>query len=594
MNAYADIVFEASWEVTNKCGGIYTVITSKINLMQAHYDHYTLIGPLFDALPRDFMQMSPPEPVQRAFSRLAQKGIRCAYGRWDVAGKPNVILVDARSLRSQLNTIKTQLWLDYKVESLSASEDFNEPLLWSWGVGMLLEELAKEFPKKKIIAHLHEWLSGFALLYIKKNNVPVATVFTTHATMLGRAIASRGKEYFKNLPNLNPEVEARKVGVLEKFTTEKACALTADVFTTVSKTTATEAEIIFGRKPDLTPNGLALDMFPTFEEASYNHRMNKAKLQEFVMGHFFPYQSFDLSNTLFYYTSGRYEFENKGLDITIDALGRLNQQFKEEGSKKTIVMFFFIAMGGVLPKRELLENKSHLEGLTSDVEDKEDYFLQRIILQVMMGDKIPVEIVSQGFLEELRRKFRYIRRQGNPPLVTHGVDEEHDAIVTNCKRVGLQNREEDRIKIVFLPTYLYGQDGLLNMEYYEAVSGCHLGIFPSYYEPWGYTPLESIALGVPAITSNTAGFGQHMENKPLGKRKGLYIIDRTVSREKEVDQLYGVLSLFAAHDLSARVACKMNAQALSTYADWRQLIRYYICAHNKALGKPESPEKCEF
>jgi len=594
MNAYADIVFEASWEITNKCGGIYTVITSKINLMRAHYDHYTLVGPLFDDIPGDFVQTNPPEPIARAFSHLAHTGVRCVYGTWDVEGRPNTILVDARSLAGNVNKIKAELWESFGVESLSAGYDFNEPMVWSWGVGMLLEQIAKEFDHRKIVAHFHEWLSGFGVLYLKKHDVSIATVFTTHATMLGRSIASRGKEYFKRLPELNHAKEAKKIGVMEKFSTEKACALAADVFTTVSQTTAKEAEIIFGRKPDLTPNGLALDLFPTFEEASYNHRINKVKLQEFVISHFFPYQTFSLSNTLFYYASGRYEFENKGLDITIDALGKLNHQLKEEGSDRTIVMFFFMAMHVGSPKQELLENKSHVEGLSSDIEDKEDYFLQRIILQVMMGDKKTIEIVPDHFISELRRKFLYVRRSGNPPLVTHNIDESNDPIVKHCMDAGLYNNPDDRVKIVFLPAYLHGQDGLLNMEYYQVVSGCHLGIFPSYYEPWGYTPLESIALGVPAVTSNTAGFGQHMEDKPLGKRKGLYIIDRTVSREKEVDQLYGVLSTFAAQDLPARVGCKLNAHALSTFADWRQLIRYYICAHNKALGKPGSGEECEF
>ncbi|MCF7799242.1 glycogen/starch synthase [Candidatus Woesearchaeota archaeon] len=594
MNSFADIVFEVSWEITNKCGGIYTVITSKINLMRAHYDHYTLVGPLFDELPADFTQTTPPEPIARAFSALAHQGVRCVYGTWDVEGRPNTILVDARSLQRDANEIKTRLWLDFGVESYAAGHDFTEPLVWSWGVGMLLEQFQKEFPSKKIVSHFHEWLSGFGVLYLKKNNVPIAKVFTTHATMLGRSMASRGKDYFNQIGDINPLLEAKKLGVVEKFSTERACALAADVFTTVSKTTAREAEILFGRKPDITPNGLALDLFPTFEEASYNHRVNKIKLQEFVMSHFFPYQIFDLSETLFYYSSGRYEFENKGLDITIDALGRLNHQLREEGSTKTIVMFFLVAMGGSSPKQELLENKSHLEGLSSDIEDKEDYFLQRIILQVMLGDKQKIDVVPEHFITELRRKFRYVKRSGNPFLVTHNINEPADPIVKRCMEAQLYNNSDDRVKVVFVPAYLSGQDGLLNMEYYQVVSGCHLGIFPSFYEPWGYTPLESLALGVPAVTSNTAGFGQHMEDKPLGKRKGLYIINRTVSREKEVDQLYSVLSMFAAHDLPARVACKLNGHALATFADWRQLIRYYICAHNKALGKPGSNEECEF
>lgn len=594
MNAHADMVFEVSFEVTNKCGGIHTVVTTKVPLMQAHYDNYCLIGPLFDDAPADLIPLRPPESYAKIFSQLSQLGIRCAYGTWDILGKPNVVLIDARALSNRLNEFKSQFWEQFGIDSINARWDFDEPLLWSVGVGMFLEQIGQQFPSKKIIGHFHEWLSGFAILYLKAQNANISTVFTTHATMLGRSTASRGKEYFKQLGHIDPLEEARTVGVEEKYTTEKACALAADVFTTVSPTTALEAESIFGRKPDILPNGLPIDSFPTFEEASYSHRQHKQKLFEFVMSHYFPYQLFNLKNTLFFYASGRYEFENKGLDITIEALARLNNHLKDIGSKRTVVMLFLVAMNAGTAKRELLENKSHLEGLFEDVEAKESLFLQNIVLKVMMGDRVNVDILPDSFLQELRRKFRYLRRHGNPLICTHNIDESKDPIVQNCQRVGLTNKDEDKVKVVFVPTYLHGRDGLLNMEYYEVVSACHLGIFPSYYEPWGYTPLESIAYGVPAITSNTAGFGQYIEKKVVGKRKGMYIIDRTVDREQEISQLFEDMLTYANYDLSSRVACKMNAHALATYADWRQLIRYYICAHNKALGVECDDKECRF
>jgi len=335
----ADIVFEASWEVTNKCGGIYTVITSKVPLMQANYDTYLLLGPLFDEVPTDFLLKTPPAPFAAIFSELASQGIRCEYGRWDIPGRPTTILIDARQILNYSNEIKGDLWRKYGVDSLYSANDFNEPLAWAWGVGKFLELAEDQFSNKKLVGHFHEWLAGFALLYLKTVQSTIATVFTTHATMLGRTISSRGTNVLRLLDGINPEDEAKRLGVMDKFSTERACAHNADVFTTVSETTAQEAEKIFGIKPDVLPNGLAIDTFPPFDDATIRHRKYKGKLSRFVMSHFFPYQSFDLSHTLFLFASGRYEFVNKGLDVSIEALAKLNEELKAEASKKTVVIF---------------------------------------------------------------------------------------------------------------------------------------------------------------------------------------------------------------------------------------------------------------
>lgn len=580
----ADMVFESSWEVCNKCGGIYTVITSKVPLMQAHYDTYILIGPLFDHLPQDFSRREVPAPFARAFSYLASQGIRCEYGEWDTEGRPTTILIDARKLFSYLNDIKADLWRRYGIDSLHAAYDFDEPLAWSWGVGMFLEQIGKQFADKKIIGHFHEWLSGFSSLYLKEVQSSIATVFTTHATMLGRTISSRGIHLLSVLDSMDAEEQARRYGVIDKFSTERACALNSDVFSTVSATTAMEAEKLFGRQPDILPNGLFIDKFPTFDEATISHRKNKEKLNRFTMSHFFPYQSFDLSTTRYFYTSGRYEYINKGLDLTIDALAKLNEELKARGSKTTVVMFFFMAMHSDGPKRELLENKSYVQGLSSRVRERSEYFLQRVVLNVMLAGRLEIEILPPDYLEDLRREFHFVRRQGNPPLCTHQLlGEEDNDVLKHLRRAGLLNRAEDKVKVVFVPAYLTGADGLFNMEYYEVVSGCHFGIFPSNYEPWGYTPLESIAFGVPAITSSISGFGQHMKDKIVGDPKGLFVIDADMSRENMVDELYGLFNLFVSYDRQARVHCKMKAHALSTFADWRQLVHHYIQAHNKAL-----------
>ncbi len=585
MNTLADMIFEASFEVCNKVGGIYTVVSSKVSLMKAHYDNYFLIGPLFDEVPSECIQTRPPEPIAKIFSELSREGIKCVYGTWDILGKPNVILIDARSLSQYANDIKKHLWETYQIDSYGAGYDFDEPLIWSWGVGKFLEHAHKQFSTSKAVAHLHEWLSGFALLYLKDIGCPLPTVFTTHATMLGRSISSRGRKLFAELETINPEEEAKAIGISAKFTSERAFAHHSTVFSTVSDMTALEAEKLLGKKPEVLQNGLPIDLFPTFEESAYQHVVNKKKLQQFLIGHFFPYQLFDLNKTLFFYFGGRYEYENKGLDVIIESLGRLNDHLKEEGFDKTIVMFFFMAMNAGSPKPELLENKEQVHTLTHEIQERSDHIVQQLLLDVITDDQYKVQPLPQKFVEEIRRDFSFKRPEGNPPLCTHQIDEENDPVVKHCKAVGLTNKAEDKIKIVMMPHYLDGKDGLLNMDYYDVVSASHLGLFPSYYEPWGYTPLESLSYGVPAITTNTAGFGLFLKDKIVGNKKGLQLLDRHKEYEDVVAQLYAMIDEFIRYNAHQRVSCKMNAHSLATYADWRQLIKNYVEVHNKAIQK---------
>lgn len=588
------MLFEVSWEVTNKVGGIYTVITSKVPLMQTHYDNYVLVGPLFDVLPLDFMEQTPPAPYAEIFHQLKEKGIRAVYGEWDIQGKPTTILIDSSGIKGELNFIKKSLWDSFGVDSLYASHDFNEPLLWSWGVGEFLSLVEKQFSHQKIIGHFHEWMSGFGLLNLKNKNSSIATVFTTHATILGRTIASslsQDKNLVEYLSEKNVYEEARSYGVLDKYTMEKACALNSDIFTTVSKVTAQESKISFGQEPLVLPNGLALDSYPTFEGTSFNHISNKAILQQYVMSHFFPYQTFDLEQTLFYYTSGRYEFINKGMDLTIEALAKLDAQLQREGSKKTVIMFFFLAttMGG--PKRELLQNVNNVDELFHTVKKESNNFFLHVVENLLMNNDAKLTFCADDKLTLLKRRAKSIRRNNNPFFSTHEMNEEHDEIISACKRAGLVNSSSNRVKIVVVPSFLNGRDGLINLNYNDAISACHLGIFPSNYEPWGYTPLESISLGVPAITTTNAGFGLHVQEKLKGLNQGVFLVHKEKSREEVLEELYSYIEKFTFFSKQNRVATKMNAHALSTYADWRQLINNYLDAHQKALLKHSQKNK---
>ncbi len=587
MNEETPMLFETSWEVTNKVGGIYTVIQSKVPLMKTHYDNYFLIGPLFNYLPLDFIQETPPGPFAELFDQLATQNIRCVYGTWDIPGRPTTILIDTKALLNKKNEIKAGLWNDFGIDSLFAGYDFDEPLLWATAVGQFLRVAEDKFSNRKIIAHFHEWLSGFALLYLKQHQSRIATVFTTHATMLGRTIASTNKHYIKALETINPLDEARKRRVLDKHTTELACAQNADVFTTVSEITAREAKLLFGKEAKVLPNGLPLDSYPTFEGASYNHLVNKRKLQEYVMAHFFPYETFDLDNTLFYYTSGRYEFKNKGMDYIIRALGKLNKQLQDEGSKKTIVMFFFLATTAGGPRQELLENTKNVDELFSNVKEQSQGFFRHVVESLLTKETKDLGLCSEEALDQLRRQAKTIKRNGLPQLTTHEVDETRDQVVQACLAEGLNNEVNDRVKIIIVPSFLDGRDGLINMNYNDAVNACHLGIFPSHYEPWGYTPLESISLGVPAVTSSYAGFGQHIQPKLVGAHPGVFVLNLDQEDEKITQDLYSYLEKYLFLSKQNRVATKMNAHALSTYADWRQLVQNYLEAHQEALKKKE-------
>ncbi|MBU1855248.1 MAG: glycogen/starch synthase, partial [Nanoarchaeota archaeon] len=327
MKPKADYLFEASWEVCNKVGGIYTVVKSKAYVMKEHYKNYFLIGPYFSKKAMvELNDKEPPEFLKNAFEELKKEGVNCYYGTWDVDGSTNTILIDFQSMIALKNNIKADLWMSEKIDSYISRWDFEEPMIWSWTVGMLLGHIESKLAGKKIVGHFHEWLSGFSIFYLKKINSSIKTVFTTHATMLGRTISGSGGDLYNLLEKINPEQEAYKHDVKDKFLTEKAAANKADIFTTVSEITALEAEKLLGRKPEvILNNGLTMRKFPTIEETSMKHLLTREKIRDFLTFHFFPYYNMDLEHNLIFFIVGRYEFKNKGLDVMIKALGRLNK-----------------------------------------------------------------------------------------------------------------------------------------------------------------------------------------------------------------------------------------------------------------------------
>ena len=587
--AKADMLFEVSWEVCNKVGGIYTVIQSKVELMKEHYSNYFLVGPYFpDKAKLETQQVVPPERMKRVIDRLAKEGIICYYGRWLVKGEPTVILVNFQKIIPQKNDIKKWLWEEYQVDSLSSHWDFEEPMIWAYAVGKLLHYADEEYRNEKIVAQCHEWLAGIAILTQKRLGSKIGTVFTTHATMLGRALAGNGSDLYSMLDSMNPGEEAKRMNVQDKYLTELACAKNCTVFTTVSETTAIEAEKILERKADvLLLNGLDIGRFPNFEECSIKHKQYRDVIRDFLTYYFFPYYTFDLEQSLLLFIVGRYEFKNKGIDIFIKSLGRLNESMKKEGSRKTVVAFFWIPTGVNGIKTELLQSEEQFEQMKEFVDRSMGDFKRKLLTSFLLRDRVRMEqLFDKDFLGEAR-KFRIrFARQGTPPLATHYLyNENDDSIIKNFRQSGLLNRKEDRVKSILYPVYLDGNDSLLGLKYYDAIQGCHLGVFPSYYEPWGYTPLESAALGVPSLTTDFAGFGRFIAEKAKGQKSGIYVLHRMGrSEDEEVNEFTEILSSYAKLSHNERVELKMKAKELAELADWKVLIENYIKAHNMALG----------
>ncbi|MBW2970659.1 glycogen/starch synthase, partial [Candidatus Woesearchaeota archaeon] len=344
-NPKAEFLFEVSWEICNKVGGIHTVVKSKVHPILNYYgEKYFVIGPYFvDKASDEFQELLPPPQLKEIFKTLSQEGIYCHYGTWIVPGEPKAILVDYSNYQKEGNRIKGELWQNFQIDSLNSSfHDFDQPIIWAYAVGRLLQ-LIVEFGGAKVVAQFHEWLSGAALLYLKSRNVRIATVFTTHATMLGRTMTGNNLELYSVINKIDPNEEAYKLGIQSKHQMETQCAQNADVFTTVSEITGIEAEALLKKKPDvLLPNGLNLEKFPTIEEITIKHRQLRDKMHEFIMYYFFPYYKFDLDEAFFYFIAGRYEFHDKGIDLFIDALGSLNERLKKEESNKTVIAFFWI------------------------------------------------------------------------------------------------------------------------------------------------------------------------------------------------------------------------------------------------------------
>ena len=598
----ADVLFEVSWEICNKVGGIYTVISSKAkNTKEVYKENYFCIGPYFmkKAL-GEFQEGAVPEQFRQGFEELKNIGINCHFGKWLVKGEPDAILIDFNGFYPKANDIKKQMWDSFQVDSLNCPDDVTEPMTWGYAAGLVIEKFSKIFSGKKIVAQFHEWLAATGLLYLKTQNSGIGTVFTTHATILGRSIAS-SENLYDVIDKIEPEQEAKKHWIMTKYHLEKQAALNADVFSTVSEITGHEAEHLLRKKPDMIlPNGLAIEDFPSFEDASIRHKEMKFRTKEFMLYYFFPYSSFNIDETLIYFIFCRYEFKNKGIDIFIKALSRLNEKMKETNSDKTVVAFFFVPANIKSIKSEIIENREFYSDIKESVDENKEDIRNRILINLVEKEELSKEkVFPEEFLEEVKRKvLRFAKTGQKTALCTHDLfDEQQDQILNELYSKGLANLPEDKVKVVFYPTYLTGADGLLDLDYYATIIGGHLGVFPSIYEPWGYTPLEAGALGVASITTDLSGFGQFvnnsrpkeictMEHCDPHKEQGVFVARRRGKTEEEsVQEVFNIIHYYSTLDKGQRIDNKIEARRIASLADWKILINNYIKAHNLALAK---------
>lgn len=590
MDRKADVLLEVSWEVCNKVGGIYTVVKSKAAKMVESYGSYFMIGPYFASKAiGQFQEELPNDFCKGAFDELKKSGIICHFGKWLIEGMPSVILIDFMNYKYRANGIKRDLWDWYKIDSLRAPEDYDEPVVWAYTSGMLIEALSKSFKEKKAVAHFHEWLSGAGLLYLKKKNAKVPTVFTTHATVLGRTLASANVDLYNVWDKIDPDREVYNYNAEAKHLVEKYSAAESDVFTTVSEITGMEASYLLKKSPDvLLPNGLDISKFPSFEEIIIKHKLQRDRIREFMIYYFFPYYAFDPKETLIYFLAGRYEFHDKGIDIYINALGKLNEKLKQAKSKKTVIAFIWVPANFRNIRPELLENKTLFQDIKDSLEEELEDVEKNIIYSFVSDKKISRENLFEGdFLTEMKVRVGKFIKKGKPPLLTHDLYDENDTILKAIIAANLRNTEDDPVKIIYYPIYLGGADGLLNLNYYEAMQGSHLGIFPSYYEPWGYTPLEAGALGVASVTTDLAGFGRFFCTEcAQSDSPGIYVLKRLNTKyEDVVNQLVDVMFLYAGFSKEERIANMMEARKVASMADWKKFISNYIKAHNLAVER---------
>ncbi|XP_029969292.1 glycogen [starch] synthase, liver isoform X2 [Salarias fasciatus] len=529
------LLFEVAWEVTNKVGGIYTVIQTKAKVTVDEWgENYYMMGPYYEHNYKTQVEdCEPPHPaIRKAMDSLIHNGCQLTDSLGD---KPNVV------------------------------------------------------------AHFHEWQAGPGLILSRSRKIPLATVFTTHATLLGRYLCAGNADFYNNLGNFDIDKEAGERQIYHRYCLERAAVHCAHVFTTVSQITAVEANHMLHRMPDVvTPNGLNVKKFSAMHEFQNLHSTSKVRIQEFVRGHFYGHLDFNLEKTLFFFIAGRYEFSNKGADIFLESLSRLNYLLRMHRDDVTVVVFFIMPAKTNNFNVESLKGQAVRKQLWDTAHTVKEKFGKKLYDALLKGQIPDMDtILDRDDFTIMKRAIFATQRHGLPPVTTHNMlDDTTDPILANIRRVGLFNSRNDRVKVIFHPEFLSSTSPLLPMDYEDFVRGCNLGVFPSYYEPWGYTPGECTVMGIPSVTTNLSGFGCFMEEHVSDPTAyGIYIVDRRFrSPEESCNQLTQFMFSFCQQSRRQRVIQRNRTERLSDLLDWRYLGRFYISARHMALSRA-FPEK---
>jgi glycogen(starch) synthase len=596
LNSY---LFEIAWEVCNQVGGIYTVIRSKVPSVINKWtkDNYFLIGPYFEDQAAAHFDPATDysTPVGKAVLKLQERGFDVHYGQWIISGRPNVVLFNPFSVYDKLGEIKHFVWQDHNISLPGNDELIDQVAAFGFQVKEFFRYLCSSgFCKKYVIAHFHEWMAGLPIPGIRKENLNVKIVFTTHATMLGRYLAMNDNHFYDTLPFYNWEREAANFNVRPIVDIERASAHGAHVFTTVSEVTARECTHLLGRTPDkILPNGLNLQRFEALHHIQNQHLNYKEKIHDFVMGHFFQSYSFDLNNTLYFFTSGRYEYHNKGFDLTLEALARLNWKMQNLNSDMTVVAFFITRRPFYTFNPDVLHSKALIEEIHRVCDEIREQLGSRLYTKITSSDshyEFPdlSEMVDDYLRLKLRRNVQSWKTKNLPKIVTHTIkDDGQDAILNFLRTANLVNKREDKVKIVYHPDFISTTNPLFKMDYSQFVRGCHLGIFPSMYEPWGYTPLECLASGVSSISSNLAGFGDYISRNIMDHDKqGMFIIDRKRKDfNQAAEELANLMLKFVQLTRRERIALRYKSEEASLQFDWSELGKYYDEAYNLVITR---------
>ena len=543
-----DVVFETSWEVCNKVGGIYTVLSSRAKTLKERFgDHLVFIGPDIWTGKENPLFHEDPKLHEKWRMDALREGFAVRIGRWAVPGQPVAVLVDFRGFFAQKDSIYAQAWENFGVDSLHAYGDYDESSMFSYAAGKFAEIIVKKyFEKKKVIYQAHEWMSGLGMLFLKQQCPTVKTIFTTHATSIGRSISGNNKLLYEYFHGYDGDQMAAELNMEAKHSIEKQSALRADCFTTVSHFTDRECRQLLGKAADVVlPNGFELDFVPKATEFSRQRRDARRRILQTasaLTGEALP------EDTLIISTSGRNDFRCKGFDVYLEAMKQLRDRLR--GSDRRVV--------------SLIEVPCWLLGPRKDVQER---------LQAIEAGKLQLPAAPL-----------------DTPMISHDLyNLNEDRILCLIKQLGLFNSQDDAVKVILVPCYLDGNDGIFNLHYYEMLTANDLTIYPSYYEPWGYTPLESVAFKTPCITTDLSGFGQWV-NEVLGREgtiaDGVAVLRRDDRNYYECaaaicDNIESVMN--ASHTEMDNM--RRSASKFATKAQWKNFIKYYYEAYDFALQR---------